>query len=175
MTIKIIFWLWCQMILTFKLQYFCLFLYKNGRHLPLFIWLRSLIRSSLFCQCLTLHCILCFLLFFHLVLSISISSPSSEAFSSILFSEIPRWKKCEKIRKATETLKRKVPEVLGQTQKQIKNMLSVVIEVIIGHSKVIELLSGLWDCKRKWVMIMGKLTISYLIVRTVNQFKHPEG
>lgn len=47
-------------------------------------------------------------------------------------------KKCEKIRKTTETLKRKALEVLGQTQKEIKNMVTVVTEVFIGHSKVIE-------------------------------------
>ena len=46
--------------------------------------------------------------------------------------------KCEKITKITEMLKWKALEVLGQTQKQIKNMMSVVTEMFAGHSKITE-------------------------------------
>ena len=47
-------------------------------------------------------------------------------------------KKREKITKTTEILKWKALEVLGQTQKQIKNIMSVVTEMFAGHPKVTE-------------------------------------
>lgn len=84
MTIKLIFWLWCQMILTFKLWYLNLFLCRHGRHLTLLIWLNPLVRSVLFCQILVPSYLLwsCLeLLVFQFCLETSIYLPDTCFFS----------------------------------------------------------------------------------------------